>query len=258
MAQCWAAGQKAKRFHLSLYLQTMLRWHALHHRGTWPFHWIHLPGTPGYPPEKQKRTPQTEKQNFLPWIRLMAVVYPFSNYAPDCELQPDKNHGVRWNRSEENPSSKSGILLELITLTLTHFTKFFSLYFMCAQAFCSTGASYVVCGSGKDSKFMLNSNPTEAFLYTEEAARHSSQKKQAEDKYLCVHFSPHSPEILLLQFQQWYSLPWFAYSNDCSPSTCISYCISWVCVTEKCSYHQAGINPCRNCKIWALRVTPGK
>lgn len=75
-------------------------------------------------------------------------------------------------------SSKSGIILELIILTLTHFTKVFSLYFICTQVLFWTVAGYVVCGSGKAPKFILNSYPTEALLYTEKTAKHSNQKQQ--------------------------------------------------------------------------------
>lgn len=75
--QVWAAGQKAQGLCPSLYLRTTQRWHALHHMGTWPFHWIHLPGTPGYPSEKRKGAPQIKKQNFLPSARLMTVFLLF-------------------------------------------------------------------------------------------------------------------------------------------------------------------------------------
>lgn len=75
-------------------------------------------------------------------------------------------------------SSKSGILLELIILTLTHFTEVFSLYFICTQVSFWTVAGYVVCGSGKAPKFILTTDPTEALLYTEKTANHSIQKKQ--------------------------------------------------------------------------------
>lgn len=141
---------------------------------------------------------------------------------------PDKNHRVKYNQSEKSVPSKSGILFELISLTPAHFTKVFSLYFISTQAYCWTVAGYVVCSSGKDSKFILNTDPTEALLYTEKTASHSSQKKQHWNNYLCVHFSPQSPEILLLQSQQWCSLPWFTYSEGWSPSLTVSVeAVSW-------------------------------
>jgi len=38
--QTWAAGRKAKEIIsvILLYPRTTQRWHALHRRGTWPFH----------------------------------------------------------------------------------------------------------------------------------------------------------------------------------------------------------------------------
>lgn len=73
----WLQDRKKKSLSPSLYLRTTQHWHALHHRDTWPFHWIHLPGTPRYPSEKRKGAPQTEEQNFLSRMRLMTVFLLF-------------------------------------------------------------------------------------------------------------------------------------------------------------------------------------
>lgn len=79
----------------------------------------------------------------------------------------DRKHSVKQNQAEKCASSKSGTLSGLITLTFyTHFTKVFSQYFIYTQASCWTAAGYVVCGSGMGSKYILNSDPTEALLYT--------------------------------------------------------------------------------------------